>query len=74
MSIKCSNMDFLFVSLCFENNLLVFSVAMLDSFRIHCWFCIWYFHRLWHRNKLVNQFVMSHRIVSFAYDEIFVFF
>ena len=24
MSIKCSNMDFLFVSLCFENNLLVF--------------------------------------------------
>ena len=46
----------------------------LLPFLVHCCLCIRYFHRLWHRNKLVNQIVMGHRSKYFTCNVVFVFF
>ena len=61
---QCSKVDFIFVSLCFENILFLtldffqvpcWSCLDLFPFRVHCSCCIRDFHRLWHRNELVNH-------------------
>ena len=82
MSINVAKWTFLFVSLCFENNLLF----NLDLFQLPCWnrfellpflvhCCSWirYFHRFWQRNKLVNKIVMGHPSKSFTCNVIFMF-
>ena len=66
-------MDFLFVSLCFKNDLFLVQNFLqfpcwdrLERFPlfIHGCFCIWKFYCFRHRNKLVNQILMVHRSVS----------
>ena len=42
-------------------------------FLVHCCFRIRNFHRLEQWNKLVHQIVMTHRIIAFACDVVFVF-
>ena len=60
---QCGKLDFLFVSLCFQDNLLLvfFSPALLGfqlfSFFVHCCFRFQYFHCLRHRIKLVHKIV-----------------
>ena len=41
---------------------------------MHCFFCIWYFHRLKHRNKLVHKIVMVQWINSSSCNMIFMTF
>ena len=78
-----SRVDSHFVSLRFQNNLLL----ALDFSRIPCWiclellpflvhgsFCIRYFHCLWQRNTFVNQVAMSHGLIPFACDVILMVF
>ena len=54
---QCSRVDFMFLHLCFQNDLLFCcspcSIATLATFRafVHCCFPIRKFHRLRHRNK-----------------------
>ena len=76
---QCGKVDFMFVSLCFQNNLLFaldffqipcWNCLELFPFRVHCAFCIGYFHRLCHRDELVYQIVMRHRSTSFARNAI----
>ena len=80
---QCSKVDFLFVSLSFQNSV-AFALYLVQlpgwiclellPFLVHCCFRIQNFHRLGHRNKLVHQMLMSHRIVSFACDVSFMIF
>ena len=72
---QCSKVDFLVVSLCFQDNILFCSWLFTNSvlglsqpfpFLVHGSLCIWNFHRLWHGNKLVHQIVMCHRSKSFS--------
>ena len=76
-------MDFLFVSLCFEINLLLaldflqlpcWNRFELLPFLVHCCFCVRNFHRLWHGNKFVDQIATDHRSISFACNVVFVIF
>ena len=78
---QCSKVAFLFVALCFQNNLpfALYFVQLpgwnrLDPLPllVHCCFRIRNFHRLRHRNKFANQMTVTHRIVSFTCDVIFV--
>ena len=83
MSINVAKWTF-FLSLCASRitSFLLFNFVQLPGwnrfellpFRVHCCFSIWNFHRLRHRNTLVRQIVMSHRVVSFACDMIFMIF
>ena len=68
---QCSKVEFPFVSLCFENNLLLaldflqlqrWDCLQLLPFLVYCCFCIRHFHPLWHGNKLVNQIVTGHQV------------
>ena len=80
---QCSKVDFLFLSLCFDTDL-PFTLDFLQlprwnrfgllPFFVHCCLCIWYLHCLRHRNKLVYQIIVVHRVVPFACDVIFVMF
>ena len=82
MSINEANWTFFLSLLCFENNLLfaLHSVQLpgwnrfeILPFLVHCFFRIRNSHRLWHKNKLVNQSVMGHRSKSFTCSVICVF-
>ena len=50
------------------------SCLKLLPFLVHCCFCIRSFHRIKHRNKLVNQIVMGHRSKTCACHVIFMIF
>ena len=78
-----SKVDCLFVSVCFQNKLLLaFDFLQLPGwnrlkflpFLLQCCFRIRNFHRLRQRKKLVNQIEMGHRVVSFACDVVFIIF
>ena len=79
---QCSKVNFICVSLCFENNLLAHDFLQLPCwdcferlpFLVHCCFCTRNFHRLWQSNQFVNQIVMGHRSISFACNVVFVIF
>ena len=80
---QCCKVDFLFVSVCFQNNLLLaFDFLQLPGWirlkflplLLQCCFRTRNFHRLRHRKKLVNQIEMGHRVVSFACDVVFIIF
>ena len=80
---QCGKVDFLYVPLCFQNNLL-FAIDFFQMpcgnclelflFLVHCGFCIRNFHRSWHRDELVSQTVMGHRSKSFTCNVIFMGF
>ena len=74
---QCRTVDFLFVSLCFQNNIL-FALNFVQllcryflkcfHFFIHCCFRTRNFHRLRQWNKHVHPIAVCHRIISFACD------
>ena len=81
MSISVAKWTF-FLSFCFQNDLrfaLYFrqwpcwQLFELLPLLVHSCFRIRNVHCLRHRNKLLHQIVMRHRIVSFACDMIFIF-
>ena len=78
---QCCKVDFLFVSLSFQNNLLCaldfsqipyWNCLELFPFLVHGSLCIRNVHRMRWKNKIVYQIVMCHRVVSFACDVVFV--
>ena len=50
----------------------VFSQVFFFTFFLHYCLCIWYFHCLKHRNKFVQQIVVTQWIHPFSYNMLFI--